>query len=206
MNDSPVRVEVPSPARHDRVQLAVRVVLAIVLGWLGITAGWISWLLYLVLPLIAAIAIASPPHEYPAGFGPRLWRVLAWLLDLSAYMMFLTDRFPLGEPVVRIELAMTARPTVGSALLRLLTSIPSGFVLGLLSLLSGVLWIISAITVLVSEHVPESILGFQRAVLRWQARLVAYHASLTDHYPPFALDTSVTDAPLPPAAATRPAA
>jgi hypothetical protein len=189
MTDPPVRVEVASPLRYDRAQLAARVVFAIVLGWLGISVGWVSWLLYLVLPLIAAIEISMQPREYPARLGPPLWRGLAWLLQLSAYMMFLTDRFPLGEPAVRFEVDITARPTVGSSLLRLVTSIPSAIVLCFLSLISGVMWLISAIGVLVVAHVPDSILGFQRGVLRWQARLVAYHASLVDDYPPFMLDT-----------------
>jgi hypothetical protein len=34
-----------------------------------------------------------------------------------------------------------------------------------------------------------SILSFQRGVLRWQARLVAYHASLVEEYPPFSFET-----------------
>lgn len=189
MFDPPVHVEAASPPRYERAQLAVRVVLAIVAGWFGITIGWVSWLLYLVLPLIAAIEISTQPHEYPARLGPPVWRALTWLLRLSAYMMFITDRFPLGTQAVTFEVEMTARPTVGSALLRLITSIPSAFVLFLVTLISGLLWLISAIDVLVAAHVPESILGYQRGVLRWQARLLAYHASLVDDYPPFTLDT-----------------
>ena len=45
------------------------------------------------------------------------------------------------------------------------------------------------LTVLFTERIPPSILAFQRGVLRWNARLVAYHASLVEEYPPFALDT-----------------
>ena len=41
--------------------------------------------------------------------------------------------------------------------------------------------------------IPAGILGYQRGVLRWQARLVAYHASLVDDYPPLALDTNDSD-------------
>lgn len=189
MFDPTVRVEAASPPRYERAQLAVRVVLAIVLGWFGITIGWVSWLLYLVLPLIAAIEVSTQPREYPARLGQPLWRGLSWLLRLSAYMMFITDRFPLGTAVVSFEVDMTAQPTVGSALVRLVTSIPSAVVLFLVMLISGVLWLLSAIDVLVAGHVPESILGYQRGVLRWQARLLAYHASLVDDYPPFTLDT-----------------
>jgi hypothetical protein len=52
-----------------------------------------------------------------------------------------------------------------------------------------VLWVIAAIAVLLGVAIPRAILGYQRGVLRWQARLVAYHASLVDDYPPFVLDT-----------------
>ena len=190
MTDPPVHVEVASPQRYDRGQLAARVVFAIVLGWLGISAGWVSWLLS---PGGSADRgdrnQHAQPREYPARLGPPLWRGLAWLLQLSAYMMFLTDRFPLGAPAVSFEVDISARPTVGSSLLRLVTSIPSAIVLCFLSLISGVMWLISAIGVLVVAHVPDSILGYQRGVLRWQARLVAYHASLVNDYPPFMLDT-----------------
>jgi hypothetical protein len=190
MTDFPVRVEIHPPARFDRVQLAIRVVLALVLGWLGITAGWVACALYLVLPLIVAIALSSHPADYPANLGPRLWRAVSWLLALSAYMMFLTDRPPLREdPALQIELRITGKPTTGTALARLLTSIPSGFVLALLWLVSGVLWLVSAFTVVIGREVPAGILAFQGAVLRWEARLAAYHASLVDEYPPFMLDT-----------------
>ena len=51
-------------------------------------------------------------------------------------------------------------------------------------------WSLSAAAaVLLGAAIPASITGFQRGVLRWQARLVAYHASLVDHYPPIELAT-----------------
>jgi hypothetical protein len=187
----PVSVEVTSPPRFDRVQLLLRFALGIGLGWLGITAGWLVGVLFVVLPLIAAITISSVSGErYTAEIAPRMERALTWLLQLSAYMMLLVDRFPAGEDApVRIGYRYTGRPTAGSALLRLLTSIPSGVVLCFLWFVSGVLWMVSAVTVLFAESVPGSILAYQRGVLRWNARLVAYHASFVEEYPPFTLDT-----------------
>lgn len=190
----PVSVEVTSPPRFDRIQLLLRFALGIGLGWLGVTAGWLVCALFLVLPVIAAISISSGGGErYPAEVAPRVERALTWLLQLSAYMMLLVDRFPAGEDApVRISYRYTGRPTTGSALLRLLTSIPSGVVLCFLWFVSGVLFVVSAVTVLFAESVPGSILAFQRGVLRWQARLVAYHASFVEEYPPFAFDTETT--------------
>jgi hypothetical protein len=193
-SESPIRVDVTSPAHFERVQLLLRILLAIALGVVGITTGWLVWLLYVALPVIAAIAISSfGAARYMGEVGPRIWRVLAWLLQLSAYMLILVDRFPTGEEhPVHVEIRVSGTPTIGSALLRLLTSIPSGLVLMVLWLVSFLAWLYSAALVLFEAQIPRSILGFQRAVLRWQAHLVAYHASLVEEYPPFALHTEDT--------------
>jgi hypothetical protein len=188
----PVDIEVTSPPRFERLQLLLRIVFAAMLGWLGITAGLLVCFLYGALPLIAAIAISSiGGARYAEETAPRVWRVLTWLLQLSAFMMLLTDRFPTGEDgSARIHMRPTGTPTAGSALVRLVTSIPSGFVLSILWMVSGLLWVVAAVVVLVDTRVPRSILAFQRGVLRWQARLVAYHASLVEEYPPFSFDTA----------------
>jgi hypothetical protein len=54
---------------------------------------------------------------------------------------------------------------------------------------SSVLWVVAALAVLFGLSMPRSILAFQRGVLRWQARLVAYHASFVVAYPPWSFDT-----------------
>jgi hypothetical protein len=72
----------------------------------------------------------------------------------------------------------------------LVTSLPA-FVLGaLLGLLGTVVSVVCAVFVLVSESVPSSLYDLQRGVVRWQARLFAYHASLVDRAPPLAFDGS----------------
>lgn len=195
----PVQIDVISPPYFERIQLLLRIVLVIVLGWFGITAGWLACMLFAVLPVIAAIAISSSGNErYARDIGPRIWRVLAWLMQFSAYMALLVDRFPTGDGhPVSFSIRFAERPTVGSALFRLVTSIPSGLVLIVLSFVGSILWIIAAVIVLSGSAMPDAILGYQRGVLRWQARLLAYHASLVDEYPPFSLDTgSLADPPL----------
>jgi hypothetical protein len=68
-------------------------------------------------------------------------------------------------------------------------SIPSAFVLAILNIVGFIIWIIAAISVLIQENYAEGLYNFQLALNRWQARLLAYHASLVDDYPPFAIDT-----------------
>ena len=197
MRDYPVDVEVFSPPHFDRIQLLLRLGIAIVLGWIGITAGWLVCLLFATLPLIAATAVTTISSDgYHRDFAPRLWRVLSWMLQLSAYMVLLVDRFPTGsEGDVRTNIRFTGRPTPGSAMLRLITSIPSGVALCVLWFFSGLLWLVAFIIVLLGGPMPQSILAYQRGVLRWQARLVAYHASLVDEYPPFSFDTGYGHTP-----------
>jgi len=186
----PVQIDAASPLRFDRVQLALRLVIAIALGWVGISAGWLGCALFLALPVIAAVVISTRGAQaYLDDAGPRVWRIVTWLLAFSAYMLILTDRFPTGEPTgVQVQIRPDGHPTTSSALLRLIMSLPSGLVLALLGIVSSVLFVVAAVMVLIEERVPAGILGFQRGVLRWQARLAGYHASLVDEYPPFSFE------------------
>ena len=100
---------------------------------------------------------------------------------MIAYLWILTDRLPgASEPPARFEVAPSGTPTAGSALLRILTAIPSAFILALLMFVSSIIWVIAAIWILIAETYPESLFGFQRGVVRWTARLLAYLASLVD--------------------------
>lgn len=186
----PVQVDVVSPPQFDRVQVVLRIGIAILLGWLGLTAGWLTCLLFGALPLVAAAVISSERDNYLGDVAPQIWIALDWLLRLSAYMLMLVDRFPSDEArSVVTEIRYNGAPTVGSALARLITSLPSGIVLMLLWCVSCVLWVAGALAVLLGLGMPSSILGFQRGVLRWHARLLAYHASFVAEYPPWSFDT-----------------
>lgn len=192
----PVQLEVSSPARFDRMQLLVRLAIAIALGWLGITAGWLAWLLFLVLPIIAAIAVSTKGAEYYVqDTANKLWPPLMWLFSFSAYMMLITDEVPIDKTSLSTELHVTGTPSISSALARIVTSIPSAIVLCLLGFASCVLWVIALGTILFTRQVPASILRFQVGYLRWQARLVAYHASFVEEYPPFSFGDRSSNLP-----------
>ena len=189
---NPVQIEIASPRRFDRLQLAIRIVLAIVLGWVGVTFGAIGALVYLMLPVVAAIAITSVGGgSYVADRGPQLWRVLEWLLRCQAYMMLLIDRLPLtDESGVSIHIAYSGQPTIGSAMSRLVTSLPLVIVAFVLAIPSGLLWLVAAVCLVLGLDMPRWILAFQLGVLRWQAQLLAYQASLVEPYPQWSFDTA----------------
>jgi hypothetical protein len=83
---------------------------------------------------------------------------------------------------------MSGEPTTRSALLRLVLSIPSALILALLAVPATITSFVAGVFILFHEDYPDALYRFHLAVVRWGARLLAYHASLTDVYPPFDLD------------------
>lgn len=188
----PVLFNVERPEKFERPQVALRVLVIIILSLLAGALGWIFGLAYLAFPVIAAIFISQRGSEkYLQDDAPRVIGWLRWVLALYSYLWLLTEKFPTEAPetIVKFEVQTGGSPTVGSALLRLILAIPSAFVLALLSIVGAIIWIIAVIMVLIQETYPEGMYNFQLGIMRWQARLFAYIASLVDPYPPFALDT-----------------
>ncbi len=196
--------DITRPEQFNRAQIVIRLLIIIILGVLAGVLGWLWGAAYLVVPVVAAILISQRGAErYFAESGDNMTKWLRYLIAFYAYMGLQTDRLPNEEPrqTLRFEVIPTGRPTVGSALLRIIYAIPSALVLALLAIVAFVLIVIAAIMILVQESYPEGIYNFLRGVTRWHARLLAYLASLVDEYPPFALDTGREG----PAPAARPA-
>lgn len=183
MLDHPVQLELELPTRTARVHVLTRLALLLAVGSLGASALYGA--LYLALPALVSLAVAQKGSDaYRTEVAPRVVTVLRWFAAAYAFMWMVTDALPTsgGNPVdLRVE--VSARPTVGSALLRLVTSLPALLVLTVLSCGAGLLWIVAAVFVLVRERVPGVIGRFIVTTLRYQFRLVAYHLSLVDRYP-----------------------
>jgi hypothetical protein len=196
--DYPVTFDVARPEKLERPHVFLRILVAVILSILAGAIGWIFGLVYLVLPVVAAVFVSQKGGEkYLEEDGPRVTGWLRWIVAFYAYLGILTDRFPTEKPdeIVRFEVQTGGTPTVGSALLRLIYSIPSAIVLSILAIVSAIIWIIAAVMVLVQESYPDGLYNFQRGILRWEARLLGYHASLVEQYPPFALDMEPEPAP-----------
>lgn len=186
----PVTLRVARPLHFDRVQVALRLLVLCVIGLLHQTVGGVFGILYLFLPVTAAILVSGKgAAPFLARESRWLTALLQWVVALYGYLMFVTDRFPLEPREVPVHLYVRASgsPTIGTALLRLLTSLPHALVLILLSIPAVVISLVVAIIVLVNERCPPGLHQFQRDVLAWLARVLAYHASLVEAYPPFSL-------------------
>ena len=193
----PVSFDVARPEKFERPQVALRIVVMLIMAILGFAFFWVLGLVYLIFPAVAAIFISQKGSEkFLEEDGPRMTGWIRWLIAFYAYLGLLTDRFPSerAEEHVRLEIRTGGAPTVGSALLRIILGIPSAFVLGLLSIVFFVTFIIAAVMVLAQENYPDGLFDFHRGVVRWQARLLSYQASLVEPYPPFAVDTGSEEA------------
>jgi hypothetical protein len=184
---SPVVFDLERPPAFHRAHVLLRVALLVVIGWIGHPLG----LLWIGIPVVAAILVSQKGGQrYLDEDGPTVTRVLNWILDVTAYIALLTDRLPgPGEHPVRFEVERSGAPTTSSTLLRVLSVIPSLIVFAFLMFVGGIVWVIAVVCVLVSERYPAGMWRFLRGLLRWEACVVAYLASLVDRYPPFTLET-----------------
>jgi hypothetical protein len=176
--------------------VVIRILVILLLLILANAIGWIAGVVYLAVPVIAAILISQKGSEtYLEEKGGSLLMLLRWYFAVYCYLLLLTDRFPTEKPeeLVTFDVAPTGSPTVGSALLRLIYSIPSAFVVALLGIVGFIIAIIAVISVLIQERYADGLYDFQAGIMRWQARLMGYHASFVGEYPPFAVDTGQSD-------------
>jgi hypothetical protein len=189
MTPHPVQFQV-EPTRIQRLQIVIR--LAVLAGLATVGCSSVYWLLYLALPTFAALLLSRDGSaRYLADDAPATIRVLRWLAAAYAYLWLLTDALPGADDRIVLRVDVGGRPTVTTALGRLVTSLPALLLLVVLSLAGGVLWVPGAIAVLVTGQMPEAFTDFLSMTLRYKFRLIAYHLSLVDAYP------VLVDSPLP---------
>jgi hypothetical protein len=194
MSHYPVSFELDRPATMNRAHVFLRIVILVLASWVIGSGGWLG-LVYVGFPAAAAVLIARKNGaRYLAEDGDRVAGWIAFTVAILAYVALLTDELPGSDRGnVRVNVTRSGIPTVGSALLRIVKGIPSALALALLGLVSSVVWVIATISVLVSERYPESLWNFQSGIVRWEARLLAYLASIVEPYPPFSLDSGANE-------------
>lgn len=185
----PVQINIEPPPRFERSGVALRVVVFVALCVLGAPVAWGFGALYLLLPVIAAVSTSSRGNRgYLEAEGARVLELIEWWTAFVGYLLFLSDRFPLQRgdyAALRVEAQLDGSSSVGTALWRLLTSLPVALVLVPLWWLAGPLEVVAAISVLVNERVPYVLERYFTYVTTLQARLLVYHASLVDEHPFF---------------------
>jgi hypothetical protein len=190
----PVQLRFDPPATMTRVHVLIRLVLLAALGTIGCSSLYA--VLYLALPAVAALEInRAGGAAYLQSATARATRTVTWLASAYGYLWMLTDAPPASEGPVQLTVDPSGSPTVRSALLRLITSLPALLILAVLSIAATLLWCIGALIILVRQQPSAALMDFFALTLRYRFRLVAYHASLVDRYP--TTEESPVDRPLP---------
>jgi hypothetical protein len=188
-DDYPVHYAVVAPGPFSRLQLLVRLVAFLALGTIGLSFGAVFAFGFLALPAYAAMRSAGGGERYAREDGPRVLAVIRWFAAVSAWTGLVAERLPTRVPEENILLTVdcTTQPTPGSALMRVITGIPSAVVLAVMCWLGVLVWLWAALTILVAERVGTGAFHYLVGLQRWSTRLLLYQASLVDAYPPFAL-------------------
>lgn len=189
--------DIQTPREFDKAQVFLRILIVFVLAILQI-GNIVFGGAYIVLPVIAAVMISQKgPQKYldEAQTGPVKW--LRYIMMFYAYMALATDKLQTEDPeeVVKLNVTPAGSPTVGNALVRIILAIPHAIVLGLIGIVFFFVWLIAAVSILLNGTYPEWAADFIRGYLRWNARLLAYMASLVDEYPPFSFGNGEASAP-----------
>src|SRR5690606_36186250 len=107
-----VQYRAQAPAHFSRVQLALRLVVFVLLGLLGLSFGLVLAFLYLGLPAYAAMRIQSDGSaHYVREEGPRVIRLLHWFAAGCAWAGLVVDRFPKQHPGEAV--ALQVAPSTG---------------------------------------------------------------------------------------------
>lgn len=188
----PVHFNVERAPRFTRFQLLLRIAAFVVLGMVGLSFGSFFCIAYVGLPVFAAIRLSAldSSDAYCRQDGPRVIRGLYWFASVCAWAGLVAERLPAHQPGETVLLAIddtSHAVTPGSALLRLLSGLPSALVLMLLGWIGIVVWLWTALSILFAEKVGPAAFDYLVGLQRWSVRLLAYQACLVDEYPPFSL-------------------
>ena len=163
MTAYPVVFDLERPAKMSRAHVILRILMLIFVSWIaGSGRPWAC--------LLGHARRCCDPHLakgrcalFGGGRGScdQLGRVHH--RSTCLHRVCSTDELPGGgRRPVRLEIVRSGSPTVGSASLRIIKAIPSGFVLALIGFIGWIVWLMAAVFILLSERYPENLWNFQR--------------------------------------------
>ena len=186
----PVRFEVDDVGPQGRLSILFRGILIIphaiiltLLGWavgIVITLGWFA--------IVFAGRFPASLLRFTSGFS-------RWAARANAYGSLLTGRYPPfsmeEEPDYPVRLVIPEQ-THGrnrlTAFFRCLMFLPHEIVLGILSIVAGLVVMAAWLAGVVLGRVPGGLHNFLCGYTRWTARASAYGYLLVDDYPPFSFE------------------
>ncbi len=185
----PITFEMDTPEKLSRwvwlfkgFLLIPHILLFYVLGILAEVALFISWL---------AILITG---KYPRGLFNFILGTARWMARVNGYGSHFTDKYPpfsmgteAGYPV-RFNAEYPEKSSRMKAFFRYFLALPQFIVLGVISVLFGVLWLVHMVLVVITGKPNSGMFKLMTGILRWNMRVQGYVMLFTDRYPPFSFD------------------
>ncbi len=199
MSDYPVRFDVDYPELPSR-GLALLGVLLFIKGLLLIPHVIILFALGIAVSLVVYIGYWAVliTGKYPMGLFDFVVGVQRWQSRTDSWMYGFADRYPPFSKDVEYyaarfevdypESSSRALALLGALLfIKLVLLIPHLVILLFLSILMTVAVYIGYWAVLITGRYPVGLYTFVSGIQRWNYRVGAWLAGLTDRYPPFSL-------------------
>lgn len=181
----PVQVELNRPARSSRLLLLFRGFLLFPHFFFALPVIFIAAVLILINYLTVLIAGR-------AAFVGFLSGTLRYLMRLTAYSYFLTDKYPpfslSDDPEYPVRVIV--QPPGHIHRWRFFSSflaLPHIVILYVLLLIAAVASVVSFVVVLITGRYPPGLFDIVASAMRYQARVNAYLYLIVDRYPPFSL-------------------
>jgi hypothetical protein len=193
----PVRFDVEHQERYSRLTTFFRILLAIPhLIWILI------WGIATEFAVIIAWFAILFTGRYPQGLFGFVSAFLSYSTRVSCYLFLLTDRFPPfsgGSPgdgyPVQVSVDWPERLSRLTTLFRLFMAIPAYLVLYVLQLLGRLLAFFAWFVIVIMGRLPKGLFEVMELPQRYQLRVTAYLALVTDAYPWFQEETLPDPAP-----------
>ena len=115
MASYPAVFDIQRPEKFDRIQLLLRIAILVVLSILGGVLGWAYGLIWLGVPVLAAVLISQKGAErYLAESPDNMTTWLGYIVGAYAWLGLLTDKLPGSDDnPVRFEVQPGGTPSIG---------------------------------------------------------------------------------------------
>ncbi len=168
--------------------------------WLPIVKGLLllpHWIVLVFVWIAAFFAIVGAwfavlfTGKYPPGIHSFVTGTYRWTARVTAYGMFMTDRYPAfslehdDEYPVRFDIGYTEEIARWRPLVHWLLVLPYAIVASVLVSLAYVVSFIAFFTILFTKSFPQGLFDFNVVALRWQNRASGYYLWMTERYPPW---------------------
>ena len=187
-DDYPITLNIEYPEKTSRLLTFFRPILALPAFFI---LGFCLLPIYFIFPFLFLIVTFT--KIYPRWMFNYFVFISKLLAQMSAYLFYLTDKYPLLSEVNNVELNIKYPERQDlhylMPIIKFLLAIPHFIALFFLNIAWVIIHTIAWFAIIILGRYPRSFFNFGIGFLRWQIRVNCYCLFLfTDKYPPFGFE------------------